>query len=441
MRRQLIAVFAAVALLIVVPFVVPFGVVMQRTIRANAIDQARASVTAVEPVVRAGSSPELIRASLLSTDLAESDRISVLLSDGTLIGLPILPTVVTAARQRGGNTQWENPDGSISLTAVVDVPDGGPSLIRATIPRSALTRNRTVVWTALLGVGLALIGIAILVADQLARSIVRPTEKLAEAARAIGAGDLAMQVQPDGPDELRDLASAMNNLGTQVNGMIEHERGFIAKLSHELRTPLTKLRLGIDSLESPAEATVLRSDVDEVTRKLTSVIDDIRGELDNRDRDRRSSDARAVLARRAAFWEVLADEQGRPWINQVDDEPLLAGIVEREIETMVDIAFDNIFSHTESQCAVAFGTDVTNGRPRLWFADAGPGLDPNAIRPGNSASSSGLGLSIARETLDGAGGELQLATSSLGGAFVGFVFPPPQNMATAASRPGARRAE
>lgn len=424
MRRQLIAVFAAVALLIVVPFVVPLGVVVQRTIRSNAIDQARASVTAVQPVVRAGSSAELIRASLLSTDLAETDRISVLLADGKAIGLPIAPDVVDAARQRGGNTQWENPDGSISLTAMVDVPVGGPSLIRAIVPKSELTRNRAAVWAALLGVGLALIGIAILVADQLARSIVRPTEQLAKAARAIGAGDLAMQVEPDGPDELRDLASAMNNLGSQVNGMLEHERGFIAKLSHELRTPLTKLRLGIDSLESPAEATVLRSDVDELTRKLTSVIDDIRGELNTRELTQRSCDARAVLARRAGFWQVLADEQGRQWVGQLSDEPLPVTIAEREIETMVDIAFDNIFSHTQSDCAVAFGSDFSHGRPRLWFADAGTGLDPNAVRPGNSMSSSGLGLSIARDTLEAAGGELQLATSSLGGAFVGFVMEP-----------------
>lgn len=435
MRRQLIAVFAAVALLIVVPFVVPLGVVVQRTIRANAIDQARASVTAVEPVVRAGSSPDLIRASMLSTDLAESDRISVLLANGTTIGLPIRPTVVTAARQRGGNTQWENPDGSIALTAVVDVPEGGPSLIRATVPRSALTRNRTVVWASLLGVGLALIGIAILVADQLARSIVRPTERLAQAARAIGAGDLAMQVEPDGPGELRELASAMNNLGTQVNGMLEHERGFIAKLSHELRTPLTKLRLGIDSLASPSEATVLRSDVDEVTRKLTSVIDDIRGELNTRERDSQNCDARAVLERRAGFWQVLAEEQGRQWVNQLGDEPLYVSIIEREIETMVDIAFDNVFSHTAGDCAVAFGSDLTNGRPRLWIADAGPGLDPTAIRPGNSASSSGLGLSIVSETLEAAGGEIQLATSSLGGAFVGFVLPAATNLVATRTSP------
>lgn len=422
MRRQLIAVFAAVALLIVLPFVVPLGVVVQGKIRSDAIDQARASVTAVQPVVRAGSSPELIRASLLSTDLAETDRISVLLADGTAIGLPIAPDVVAAARQRGGNTQWENADGSISLTAIVEVPVGGPSLIRAIVPKSELTRNRSTVWAALMGVGLALIGIAILVADQLARAIVRPTEQLAEAARAIGAGDLAMQVEPDGPDELRDLASAMNNLGSQVNGMLEHERGFIAKLSHELRTPLTKLRLGIDALDSPAEATVLRSDVDEVTRKLTSVIDDIRGELNTRELTQRRCDAREVLARRAAFWQVLADEQGRQWVSQLGDQPLNVTIAEHEIETMVDIAFDNIFSHTESTCAVAFGSDFSFGRPRLWFADAGNGLDPNAIRPGNSTSSSGLGLSIARETLEGVGGELQLTTSSLGGAFVGFVM-------------------
>jgi len=424
MRRQLIAVFAAVALLIVVPFVVPLGVVAQRQIRDNAIDQARLSVTAVEPVVRAGSSPELIRASLLSTDLAESDRISVLLNDGTVIGLPISPDLVADARQRGGNTQWKNSDGSISLTAVVEVPDGGPSIIRAIIPREVLTRNRTLVWVALLGVGLALIGIAILVADQLARSIVRPTEKLAAAARAIGAGDLAMQVEPDGPGELRDLASAMNNLGSQVNGMLEHERGFIAKLSHELRTPLTKLRLGIDSLQTPAEASVLRSDVDEVTRKLTSVIDDIRGEINTRELVHRTSDAREVLARRAAFWQVLADEQGRQWVSQLGDEPLHVSLAERDIETMVDIAFDNIFSHTESECAVAFGSDYSYGRPRLWFADAGGGLDPHAIQPGKSESSSGLGLSIARDTLESSGGELQLATSSLGGAFVGLVMTP-----------------
>ena len=45
-------------------------------------------------------------------------------------------------------------------------------------------------------------------------------------------------VEPSGPDELVDLAAAVNNLGGQVSTMLSREREMVADLSHRLRTPL-----------------------------------------------------------------------------------------------------------------------------------------------------------------------------------------------------------
>ena len=107
---------------------------------------------------------------------------------------------------------------------------------------------------ALALVGLTLVALSVVVADRLARSIVQPTQRLAAAARRLGDGNLDVQVPAEGPDELRSLAGAFNELGRQVSTMLTRERELVAELSHRLRTPLTALTMRIDQVDDDALA-------------------------------------------------------------------------------------------------------------------------------------------------------------------------------------------
>ena len=69
---------------------------------------------------------------------------------------------------------------------------------------------RTVVvraWLLLCAVGLGLLVLSVAVADQLARSLVRPLGDLARASDLLAAGHLATRAEVTGPPEVRQVSA------------------------------------------------------------------------------------------------------------------------------------------------------------------------------------------------------------------------------------------
>jgi signal transduction histidine kinase len=138
----------------------------------------------------------------------------------------------------------------------------------------------------------------------------------------------------------------------------------------------------------------------------------------------------AVLADRAAFWAPLAEDQGRAFAVTVPDGPEVSVHASRpDLEALVDVLLDNVFTHTPEGSAV----EVTVG-PRedgglvLTVDDAGPGFPAgvDVVRRGLSgADSTGLGLAIADRTATESGGGLVVGRSPAGGGRVVVELGPP----------------
>ena len=88
-----------------------------------------------------------------------------------------------------------------------------------------------------------------------------------------------VRVEPSGPEELAELASAFNALGTRITGMLDNERELVAELSHRLRTQLTSIRLRIEQIDDADTVAELSEDVNELTRVVTGLIEDARGSV------------------------------------------------------------------------------------------------------------------------------------------------------------------
>ena len=84
----------------------------------------------------------------------------------------------------------------------------------------------------------------------LARWVLRPVGKLADAVRAVAAGHPGDPVSPDtGPPELRELVGEFNRMADAVATSAEQQHRLVADTSHQLRNPLTALRLRLDTLD------------------------------------------------------------------------------------------------------------------------------------------------------------------------------------------------
>jgi len=105
-----------------------------------------------------------------------------------------------------------------------------------------------------------------------ARSLVRPIEAFAEAARQFGANPKAPPMAERGPGELRNAAQAFNAMQTQIRRFVTDRTDMLAAISHDLRTPLTRVRLRGEFIEDPEQQRRLFRDVEEMQAMVDAAL-------------------------------------------------------------------------------------------------------------------------------------------------------------------------
>ncbi len=144
-------------------------------------------------------------------------------------------------------------------------------------------------------------------------------------------------------------------------------------------------------------------------------------------------DAAQVVSERAAFWLVLAEDQGRQMLTDLAPSPLQVGVGASDLAACLDALLGNVFAHTPegSRFAVRLRSRPASGGAVVSVTDTGPGFgagDP--VRRGASGGgSTGLGLDIARKAAEASGGSLQVGNTETGGGQVVIELGPPPGSA------------
>ena len=235
---------------------------------------------------------------------------------------------------------------------------------------------------------------------------------LGERAERLGPGDPRPVPLRSGIEEVDRLDAALARGAQQGAKRLASERDFAADASHQLRTPLTALLMRLEEIASTDDLAVVEEEatiaIGQVER-LSRVVDELMS------RTRSGVDANPVVS----LDSVLASLQ-REW------QPAFAG-VRRSIHvsgerglgvraTPVALAqilttlLENSLLHGSGTVEIAArraGPSVV-----IEVADSGEGV-PAAIAPhiferSVSSSGSGLGLSLARDLAEAAGGRLEL---------------------------------
>ncbi len=418
MRVRLILLVVATTSLVLVAFLLPLGLLVRTVTADRAINGAVTRAQSVTPLVATldgGSLGEVVRQ--LNAQVPDTPM-TVFLAGGETVGAAAPRTAATRLAAGGRSIAVRVPGGVEVLVAVAGLP-GGTAVVRVFAPDSRLSHGLGRIWLLLGAVGVGLLTLSVLVADRLARSLVRPLSDLARASDRLGLGDLTARARAAGPPEVRQVGTALNGLAVRIDELLTRERESVADLSHRLRTPLTALRIEAESLADPAESRGIAEGLDALENTVTEIIREAR-------RPSRAAlwgacDAAAVVRERAGFWSVLAEEQRRPMSVRVPAGPLPVRAASEELAACVDVLLDNVFAHTPE--GTGFAVEVTarpGGGARLTVRDEGPGFT-GGIPTGRGASragSTGLGLDIARRTATAAEGTLALRTGPSGGAWI-----------------------
>jgi HAMP domain-containing protein len=309
MRFRVILLVVATSTLVLVSFLVPLALVLRTFAADQAVSNARIKAQNLATLV---TTLDVGHLQLTVDELNaqnNSTPVTVFLPGGRELGRPAHRTSSVQLAAGGSSFTTVSSAGAEILVSVQGLP-AGTVVIRTFVPEQVLKHGVTRAWALLGGLGLGLLALSVAVADQLARTLVRPIEALARASDRLATGDLSARATVAGPPEVRRASAGLNRLAMRIGDLLTHERETVADLSHRLRTPLTALRIDAESLRDTAEMTQLSADVDAVERTVNEIIREARrptgegvGVL---------CDASQVITERAAFWRPLAEDQDRP---------------------------------------------------------------------------------------------------------------------------------
>ncbi len=261
----------------------------------------------------------------------------------------------------------------------------------------------------------------------LARTIVTPLRRLAQAAIRVRLGrsrDVIVPRLPDRNDEIGMLARAVSDMTQALRERIDATETFAADVAHELKNPLASMASAVESLgktSDPAITAQLHAILSEDVRRLDRSVTDISelsrldGELSRASFER--IDITAMLAaivgaravRRSEGTATVSYDKPRGRFEVMGDEPRLV----RAVENLID----NAVSFSPADSAVAVSIIRTGGVIEICVDDCGPGVPSDRREAifrrfhseraeGDFARHSGLGLAIAKTIVEAMGGTI-----------------------------------
>lgn len=277
--------------------------------------------------------------------------------------------------------------------------------------------------------------LALVVAWLTARRVVRPIEALKRQALA-RMRERSTARREETRDEAHDLATALDDLLSELERRkLDHER-FVADLVHELKSPVAAVRAAAEALgtQAPDERTsrLLRA-VDASGRRLEEIVarflDLSRAEAGFPDEAREELDVGALVAE--CVEEASADprREGIVLAASCEDGLRVRGI-EPRLCAMVHELVDNAASFVAAGGRVAVSARRDGARIVVSVEDDGPGIAPADVErvfdryftTRGHARGTGLGLPLVRAVAEAHGGEAW-AESREAGAVLSVALP------------------
>jgi len=417
-RSLLWRTFILLAALVLVTTAAWFGIFRAYELepRARQISQNLVSIVNLTRTALITSQPE--RRHELLSELSEREGIQVYPEEpGERIAPPADRPLVRLVsemvrRQLGENTRFASErDGKPGFWLSFHIDDD-EYWVR--VPRERIERQIALRW---LGWGALAVALSLLAAYFLVSRLNRPLRALASAAGAIGKGKIPDPVSESGPEEIRTLSHAFNQMSKDLARLDADRALILAGVSHDLRTPLSRLRLGIEMSGADLQLRDgMTADIEEMDRTINQFLDFAR------------TDGGETLqhADLAAIAAEVAEHYGRRGksvatdFSRVPELPLQVLSMRRVVLNLID----NALRYGEKEVSVAVHAEA--GAAVLEVADRGPGIPASEAErlkqpftrlevARSDKGGAGLGLAIVERVVRAHRGSFELLAREGGG--------------------------
>ena len=371
--------------------------------------------------------PEALASEVNGVHEAIGLGLSVYDQDRRLLATSVDPPLPPAAADdRSGHGAPFRLVGS-GFSRTTPLPGGKGLLVMSSPPRRDIM-TRLAVFIAVVLLALALGSIP------LVHTISRPVERLTEAVRALGAGDLTVRSGLRARGEVGELAQAFDEMAGRLERLVRGEKELMANVSHELRTPLARMRVALELAE---EGNVERArqalgeigaDVAELERLVAEILAAARLDL--------AGAGGLPLHRELLDPAALLGEVAQRFRSHHADRPLEleapAGLPEVEadpalLRRLLGNLLDNAAKYSEAPAPITLAARADGEALLLEVLDRGIGVAaedlPRLFTPffrtdrsrARGTGGVGLGLALAKRIAEAHGGTVSAASRPEGG--------------------------
>jgi two-component system OmpR family sensor kinase len=395
---------------------------LDRSLRQRAIDVARLSVSAPAVLTAPGALESPVSGRQLSVEVL--DRNQAIVARSLALGAKLLPRGPEVSAALRGNSGFADAelDGEpvrVFAAPIADVSGpaaGGVVLVASSTADIEDTLHQLSLLLLLCGAIAVVAGG--LAAALLTRRSVRPLSELSSSATTIGrTGDASRRLEePATPEEIGDLARALNGMLAALERSRERERRFLADASHELRTPLTSLIGNVDFLSRHGAGEEVVADLRRDAERLRRLVDDL---LVLEHESGAAAPEQPVRLERTVA-EVGA---GKPnVVTRIEASATVMGEPDALARSLQNL-LENAAVHGPPGGRVEISMRVVDGRAELAVSDEGAGFPPGAeevaferfwrAEEAAGRSGSGIGLAIVKATAERHGGEVRAGGSTV----------------------------
>lgn len=260
-------------------------------------------------------------------------------------------------------------------------------------------------WLALITLGA--LAIAVFVANRM----IQPLVLLERTIESVGQDGMLPELPVKGPAEVKVAARALNSLSSRLKSAIESRMRLVAAAGHDMRTPITRMRLRAEFVADNDERASWLKDIDELERIADSAILLVRQETGKAPTETFALDELvASITDELRNLDYKVDLRGRVPAFVCANRHALAR------------AFRNLIINAATHGkGASVRMQSPPGHVRVIVEDEGPGIPPNLIGQvfepffradparRQDIAGAGLGLTIAREIVRKAGGDIRIA--------------------------------
>lgn len=267
--------------------------------------------------------------------------------------------------------------------------------------------------------------LSLLLAFAMARWIADPLQRILTAARAMPAQ--TTNISERGPQEVKELTQAFNEMVHRVQTTQQSQREFVANVSHELKTPLTSIQGFAQALldgtaETPESrqqaAQVIYDEAGRMHRLALDLLDLARFDAGIAEMEFAPLDLSALLRNAGEKFSLRAKEKDVALEINVPNLPSMMGDGDRLSQVFTNLV-DNALKHTSARGTIRVEADDVGGSLNVSITDSGTGISPEFLphiferfyqadlsRSRGGKDGSGLGLAIAKEIVQAHGGKI-----------------------------------